>query len=241
MIIFFILLGLSIGSFLNVVILRMPENKSIAHPSSHCPKCHKSLKWYHNIPFFSWLFLGGKCAYCKGKISIQYPLIEILCSLIFAFCFLKQGHLLSSIIYGTLFSALLALSVIDLRYKAVPDNLSIPTMLLAFFANPPLFTLKYGLLFAGGFALLRMIVSFLIKKEAMGEADIIIAAIIGSVLGLKLGLVAIYISALISLPIFFIVRKKDFELPFIPFLVLGLAISYAFDDQLLELLGKWYG
>ncbi len=241
MIVFFVLFGLAIGSFLNVVILRLPEGKSVSFPASHCPKCKKSLKPCHNIPVFSWVFLGGKCAYCKDKISFQYPLIEIFCGLIFAFCFLKQGDLFYSFIHGLTFSCLLALSLIDLRYKAVPDLLSMPTLVLSFFAASPLLTLKYGLLFAGGFALLRMLISFAIKKEAMGEADIIIAAIIGAVLGLELGLVAIYISALVSLPVFMVLRKKDYELPYIPFLVLGLAISYIFDKQILELIKVWYG
>ncbi len=242
MIIFFILFGLAIGSFLNVVILRLPEGKSISYPSSHCYSCKKPLKFYHNIPLISWIVLGGKCGFCKSKISIQYPLIELFCGVIFAICFLKQdGDLFSSFLYGLIFSLLLALSVIDLRYKAVPDALSVPTMIIAFFANPITFTLEYGLLFAGGFAVLRIVVSFLMKREAMGEADIIIAAIIGSILGLKLGLIAIYISAVISLPVFMAVRKKGYELPFIPFLVVGLTICYIFDEQILELVRLWYG
>lgn len=241
MIIFFILFGLAIGSFLNVVILRLPEGKSIAFPSSHCYSCKKPLKWYHNIPLFSWIFLSGRCGYCKEKISFQYPLIELFCGIIFALCFIKEGDLIFSILYGLIFSLLLALSLIDLRYKAVPDLLSVPTMVLAFFANPPLFTIEYGLMFAGGFAILRIIVSFLMKKEAMGEADIIIAAIIGAILGSPLGLVAIYLAAVISLPAFMIVRKKGFELPFIPFLVVGLAIAYFFDGVILNLIESWYG
>lgn len=241
MIMFFIVLGLVIGSFLNVVILRLPEGKSIAFPSSHCYSCKKSLKWYHNIPIFSWIFLGGRCGFCKAKISYQYPLIELLCGIIFALCFAKEGDIVLSILYGVIFSLLLALSLIDLRYKAVPDMLSVPTMVLAFFVHDPFFTIEYGLMFAGGFALLRILVSFLIKKEAMGEADIIIAAIIGAILGSPLGLVAIYLAAVISLPAFMIVRKKGFELPFIPFLVAGLVIAYFFDGVILELIESWYG
>ncbi len=241
MIIFFITLGMVIGSFLNVVILRLPEGKNIAFPSSHCYSCKNSLKWYHNIPVFSWVFLGGKCGYCKEKISFQYPLIEIFCGVLFALCYVKQVEFVPSIIHGVIFSCLLALSLIDLRYKAVPDALSIPTMILAFFAYPLDFTLTYGLMFAGGFTLLRMIVSFVLKKEAMGEADIIIAVIIGSLLGNPLGLVAIYLGAVISIPAFLMVRKKDFELPFIPFLLAGLLITYLFDSQFLALIKQFYG
>lgn len=241
MIVLFILFGLAIGSFLNVVILRLPEGESVAFPASHCPKCGKDLKFYHNIPLLSWIFLGGKCAYCKEKISIQYPLVEAFCGILFAVAFIKEGgDLFNSAIYGLVFSLLFALSVIDLRYKAVPDLLSIPTMALALFTNPPLDALNYALLFAGGFSLLRILVSFFLKKEAMGEADIIIAAIIGSMLGGELGLLAIYLGAVFALPAFMVVGKKGFELPFIPFLVLGLFITYLFDVPLLEWVKSFY-
>lgn len=240
MIFYFIILGLIIGSFLNVVILRLPENKSISFPSSHCPKCKNALKFYHNIPVLSWIFLGGKCAFCKDKISLQYPLIELLCGLIFAICYIKIGDLFYSFLHGLIFCLLLALSVIDLRYKAVPDSLSIPTLVLSLFSGDILMSLKYALMFAGAFALLRILVSFLVKKEALGEADIIIAAIIGAMLFFPLGVVGIYISAVVSLIAFMLVRKKGFELPFIPFLAFGLFVSYIFDEKILEFLKAFY-
>jgi leader peptidase (prepilin peptidase)/N-methyltransferase len=141
---------------------------------------------------------------------------------------------------GTLFALLLALSIIDLRYKAVPDVISLPALLISFFARDFLNSFQDALLFAGGFTVLRMLVSWVVKKEAMGEADIIIAGIIGGVLGIKLGLAAIYISALIALPAFLIVGKRGFHLPFIPFLTLGMFITWLLDTNILELLGKIY-
>ncbi|MDX1809900.1 MAG: prepilin peptidase [Sulfurospirillaceae bacterium] len=240
-IILFALIGLSIGSFLNVVILRVPENKSISFPSSHCPKCKTKLKFYHNIPVFSWIALGGKCAFCKEKISLQYPLVELFTSFIFVISYFKSDTLIEGMILGLLFAILFALSIIDLRYKAVPDVLSFPALFLSLFARNLPVSLYDALLFAGGFSLLRMIISWVIKKEAMGEADIIIAGIIGAVLGVKLGLGAIYISALISLPAFLVVGKKGFQLPFIPFLTLGLFITWIFDTNILTLMEKIYG
>lgn len=237
----FIILGLVIGSFLNVVILRIPENESILFPASHCPKCKAKLKFYHNIPILSWIFLGGKCAYCKEKISIQYPLIELGTSIIFLVSYLKSGDIVQGIILGLLFSLLFALSIIDLRYKAVPDLVSFPALFISFFARDFLSSLSDALLFAGGFTLLRMIVSWIIKKEAMGEADIIIAAIIGATLGVNLGLSAIYISAIIALPAFLLVGKKGFQLPFIPFLTLGLFVTWLMDKYILDILDKIYG
>ncbi len=239
--ILFILIGLAVGSFLNVAILRIPKNQSISFPASHCPKCKTPLKFYHNIPLISWIALGGKCAYCKEKISIQYPLIEFFTAVIFFITYIKSENILQALILAILFSALLALSIIDLRYKAVPDLVSFPALFISFFARDFLSSFTDALLFAGGFTLLRMIVSWIIKKEAMGEADIIIAAIIGATVGVNLGLSAIYLSALIALPAFLIVGKKGFHLPFIPFLTLGLFITWLFDKQILTLLDKIYG
>jgi leader peptidase (prepilin peptidase)/N-methyltransferase len=239
--IYLTIFGLLFGSFLNVLILRIPKNESVVFPSSHCVNCNTPLKWYHNIPLLSWIFLGGKCAYCKDKISMQYPLVEFITAVLFLICALKESSLYFALVEGIIFSLLLALSVIDLRYKAVPDSLSLPTLILALASPEILPKLQYALLFAGGFALLRIFITAVIKREAMGEADIIIAAIIGAMLGIPLGLVAIYLSALFALPVFFIVSKRGYELPFIPFLALGLFIAYLFNEQISALLKYIYG
>ena len=234
------ILGLCIGSFLNVVIIRLPKSQSVVMPASHCPKCKTPLHWYHNIPLLSWVFLRGKCSTCKNAISIQYPLIEASCGALF-FYFATVLEPISAIAVGLTFSCLLALSLIDFRYKAVPDLLSLPTLLFALLSRPGLESIQDALLFAGGFALLRILVSAWKKREAMGEADIIIAAIIGAMLGGTLGLVAIYLSAIFALIGFVLVRKKDFELPFIPFLSLGLFWTYIFQEPLLKLVGAYFG
>lgn len=239
--IFYGLVGLSIGSFLNVVIIRIPKSENISLPASHCVTCKHPLKWYHNIPVFSWVFLGGKCAFCKEKISIQYPIIEILTAFIFISTAFIVGDIVETFIIATLFTMLLALSAIDFKYKAVPDNISIPALFVSLFVNDFLISLTDALILAGGFSLLRIIVSWVIKKEAMGEADIIIAGIIGATLGVEYGLVAIYISALIALPVFLIVSKKGYELPFIPFLALGLYLTWLFTDQVKIVLDMIYG
>ncbi|MDR1976112.1 MAG: prepilin peptidase [Campylobacteraceae bacterium] len=232
--------GLLFGSFLNVLILRIPKNESVVFPASHCTNCDTPLKWYHNIPLFSWIFLRGKCAFCKEKISLQYPLIELITAILFLVCALKADNIYIAFFDGLIFALLFALSIIDLRYKAVPDSLSIPALVLVFAHPDFLARVEYALLFAGGFALLRIIISAVIKKEAMGEADIIIAAIIGAMVGVSCGLFAIYISALFALPAFFLVAKKGFELPFIPFLAMGLFITYLFAPQISTLLKYIY-
>ncbi len=232
--------GLCVGSFLNVAILRIPEEKSIFFPASHCTICQHSLSWYHNIPLFSWIVLRGKCSFCKAPISIQYPLIELFTSLLYLSVFFHTHHLIQTFILGTVFALLLALSLIDLRYKAVPDMLSLPALFLSFLTLHPLESFQNGLLFMGGFCLLRMSLSSILKKEVMGEADIIIAGIIGALLGVKLGLFAIYLSAVIALVAFMALRKKGYELPYIPFLSIALFITWFFDTPILNFLEKLY-
>lgn len=231
-----VIFGLCIGSFLNVAILRLPKNESINFPASHCPNCLHPLKWYHNIPLFSWLLLRGKCAFCKSTISLQYPFVELSSALLYGICFIHLESIIQALLLGSVFALLMALSIIDLRYKAVPDVLSLPVLLLSFCLNPPLVSLQNGLLFMGAFTLLRFLVSAFAKKEAMGEADIIIAGIIGAILGIKLGFVAIYIAAILSLVAFVLVRKRSYQLPFIPFLAFGLLFTWLFDKPILHVM-----
>ncbi|HHD77601.1 MAG TPA: prepilin peptidase [Campylobacteraceae bacterium] len=230
------------GSFLNVLILRIPKEESIVFPGSHCPKCNNKLKWWHNIPVLSWLILGGKCYFCKEKISIQYPLIELATAAIFALVYWKLQNVPFAVITGLVFALLLGLSVIDLRYKAVPDSLNLSALTLAIFASDTILAnFVNALLFAGGFSLLRFYVSFILQKEALGEADIMIAATIGAMVGLKLGAVAIFLSAIIALPVFIVIREKDLEVPYIPFLALALFIVYMASDFFDMVLVKLYG
>lgn len=252
--IFFFLFGISIGSFSNVLIYRIPLKQSINFPASHCTKCHTPLHWYHNIPLFSWIFLGGKCAFCKDKISVQYPIVELLGGILMfgAFWFeardLALLHLLRAFILGVFFIVLLALSVIDLKFTAVPDSLLITSIFLAVFYAycTPIVEWNFapirdGLIFAFAFWFLRFVVSRAMGREAMGSGDIFIAAVIGIALGWKLGIIAVYLAAIFTIPAYIAVRKKTYELPFVPFLALGLIIAYAFKSQILELLTRYYG
>lgn len=236
--------GLLIGSFLNVVIIRLPEDKSIAFPASHCVHCNKKLKFYHNIPLLSWIALGGKCAYCKKPISKQYPLIELLTGIIFLAVFYKFGIGFYAFGISVVFTLLLALSAIDWKYKMVPDSLNLLALTVAivsaFNLGGILNNFINALLFAGGFSLLRFYVSYLAKKEAMGEADIMIAATMGAVLGIKLGFISIFIGAIIAIvPLMLNIKGK--ELPFIPFLALGAFVTLMFDVIINNYLVGLYG
>ncbi len=243
------ILGTMIGSFANVLIVRIPKEESVAFPASHCVTCNAKLKPWHNIPLFSWLFLRGKCAFCGAPISAQYPIVELLSGLIFVATFLKLGIAWPTLGITLVFILLLSLSVIDFYYKMVPDSLNLSALSLAIisaFSWPMLLEhATLALLFAGGFTLLRFYLSYAIKKEAMGEADIMIAATMGALLGGKLALAAIFLSALLALPAMLILRKEDNEeslqLPFIPFLALATWIVFIFDTPIAAYLESLYG
>ncbi len=240
--ILFAVLGLVVGSFLNVLIIRIPKGENIAYPSSHCVKCNNKLKWYHNIPLFSWLFLKGRCAYCHEPISWQYPLIELTTMFIFIVSFLRVENITQSVIVALIFSLLLALSLIDFRFKEVPDSLNLSALTLSVFATGDIILgFQNALLFAGAFTLLRFYISYALKKEAMGEADIMIAGTIGAMLGINLGLFAIFFSAVLALVAFMIVQKKDIEMPYIPFLAAALFIVFIFEDFFSALMERLYG
>lgn len=255
--------GVLIGSFLNVVILRLPKDESVVFGSSHCPTCKNELKPWHNIPLFSWLFLRGKCAFCNTKISPQYPMVELLSGLIFLTLSMKFGFNAPMILIAFSFLTLLALSMIDFRYKMVPDSLNLLALTFAIFGAWNLSGIatnfQNALLFGGGFTLLRFAISYMLtssahrhaKKtitswtknyhtypfiEAMGEGDIMVAATMGALLGVKLTLVAIFFSALLALPVMLYVMrgsKEEQRVPFVPFLVMATFIVYVYDSPIL--------
>ena len=120
---FSFIFGICIGSFLNVLILKLPKNESLMTARSHCPKCNHVIYWYHNIPLFSYLFLRAKCSYCGTKISFVYFLVEFLSGILTLALFLKLGLTQEFIFLALLSYILITLSFIDLKYKAVPDYL----------------------------------------------------------------------------------------------------------------------
>ena len=241
-------LGCAIGSFLNVLIIRIPKDESVAFPASHCVHCNTPLKPWHNIPVVSWLFLRGKCAFCGGPISVQYPLVELLSGIVFLAVFLKLGITLPALGVAVAFLLLLTLSVIDFYHKMVPDSLNLSALTLAIISayTLPMLVDNFvnALIFAGGFSLLRFYLSYIIKKEAMGEADIMIAATMGALLGVKLTLAAIFLSAVLALPAMLLLRNETEEskqVPFIPFLAMATWIVYMFDSSVNAYLGGLYG
>ncbi|MCK5349879.1 MAG: prepilin peptidase, partial [Desulfobacula sp.] len=124
-----LLFGACIGSFLNVCIYRIPENKSIVFPGSFCPNCNKSIPFYCNVPILSYIFLRGRCKFCKQPISIRYPLIEVLTGLFAISLFHKFGLTPAMIYWFVFISILITISFIDIDHQIIPDIISLPGIL----------------------------------------------------------------------------------------------------------------
>jgi len=244
--VFSFIFGALFGSFLNVLILRLPEGKSFITPRSSCPTCNTTISWYYNIPIFSYLYLKAKCAYCQDRISLQYPIVEIICAIVSLSLFLKLGLSLYLLYALILFYTLIVLSFIDFKYKAVPDYLLLIVLIVSFFVTnfDLIDAFKNAFIVSGAFVLLNFVVSFYIQnikakflkddslrtQEAIGEGDIPILAMIGVILGLKGALTAIFLASIFAIipSIYFNVKKKDIQTPFIPYLVLGFTFEYFF-------------
>ena len=244
---FSFIFGICIGSFLNVLILRLPKNESLMTARSHCPKCNHVIYWYHNIPLFSYLFLRAKCSYCGTKISFLYFFIELISGIITLALFLKLGLNQEFIFMVLLSYVLITLSFIDLKYKAVPDYLLLLVFVLSLIASnfSIIEAFKNAFLFSGAFILLNFVITFYIQniksrilkdeslktQEALGEGDIPIIAMFGIILGINSGLIAIFLAAIFAIipAIYSNFVKKDIQTPFIPYLILGFFTEYFFD------------
>ena len=233
-IIIIFIFGAMIGSFLNVVIYRIPNGESIVFPSSKCQSCGTSLKWYHNIPIFSWLFLGGKCGFCKEPIAKQYPIVEFLTGIIFVALYFKLGLVWYLPFVAGSFAALFALVMIDFKYMAVPDNVNFAALAFALVQPDFLHAAMYAAIAAGGLYLIGLLSSLIARKQAMGGADVIVAGTMGALLGFPNFFVALFLSAILAMIPSLINRENG--VPFVPFLALATFIVYLYDTEATQLL-----
>lgn len=242
--IWFFLLGSVVGSFLNVVIYRLPRRESIIFPSSHCPSCGHKLSVRDLIPIVSYILLKGKCRYCGTKISLRYPLVETLSGLYFAFVFYFFDFSFFTFKALVLFSLLLPIFFIDLEHMLIPDVISIPGTIVGFFMavlEGKLGESFLGSVFYGGVLLFIYLSALLIlKEEGMGQGDIKLGFMLGAFLELKLSILSLFLSyfigGLISILLILIKRKEiKSAIPFGPFLVTSAFITLFFGDTLLKL------
>ncbi|WP_099190666.1 prepilin peptidase [Tepidibacter mesophilus] len=235
-------LGLLIGSFLNVCIYRIPRSESISFPPSHCPKCRTNLKPIDLIPVISFIWTRGKCRYCREKISMRYPIVEILNALIYLILYLKFSITILFIKYALLSSILVVISFIDYDYQIIPDEVIIFGIILSFIIHIG-YNFKgnmwdgiAGLLIGGGLFLIIALVT-----NAMGGGDIKLMGMLGFSLGYKyillITLLSFIIGAIVSLILISlkIKSRKDF-IPFGPFIAMAAFVTIYYGNEMIN----WY-
>jgi len=289
-----IVFGLIIGSFLTVCIYRVPygrdkgpgefasgndaevipRNERIADEvvniftpkRSFCPRCRKQLKWYHNIPFFSWFFLRGRCAYCKTRISIRYPLVELLSAVLCYLSFYMLPDIQTAALVYVFCCSLLVISAIDIEYYIIPNVISIPWIWLAcflvtlnhvvnyvsgqtFFSFPVEHSILAGFYgFLAGAGLLFIVAKlFLIIRhiEGLGFGDIKLLAMIGILFGPLAALYTIFLGSILGAVIggtqqFCCRRKLSYPIPFGPYLALAFMIYVFYHNLPAEFLGSFF-
>ncbi len=231
--ILFFIIGLLFGSFYNVVGLRLPKKESIIYPSSHCPKCNHKLSWYELIPVLSYIFLKGKCKNCKEKISIMYPVMELISGILFALSYYSFGLTLS-IIPALLTSSIFVIIVVsDLNYYIIPDSILAIYGILMFIYNiiskgflEACTYVVYGLIMFIFMYLLMKLGNFLFKEESLGGGDIKLMGVLGQLFNPFMSFISLALASLIAIPssLFFNIKKKDNIIPFGPFITGGFLI-----------------
>jgi leader peptidase (prepilin peptidase)/N-methyltransferase len=240
LLVFLGLFGLAIGSFLNVLIVRVPSGESLLHPPSKCPQCEQPIARRDNIPVLSWILLRGRCRSCQEPIPVGYPIVELANAALWVIAGLRFGASAALIPYALLFSVLLALSVIDLELYILPNKITYPAILTSLVAIPilsfaatdePVRSIVWALLGALVFAGILLVTllgwELVVKKEGMGMGDVKLAVLLGLWLGWLhpvLPLIALIASSVIGLVVgvaILAVRRESRAFPFGPWLALG--------------------
>lgn len=237
----FAVAGLIIGSFLNVVIYRIPRKLSLVRPGSHCPECKEKIKFYDNIPLLSYLVLKGRCRYCSARIPIKYPLIEIATAVFFIANYVFFGLTFMTLL-GTIFCCILIIvTMIDIEFRIIPNVLILPALVIGLLIN--IFLVKEvwwkPLAFSAG-SFVFMLIIHLIYPKGMGLGDVKFSAVLGAflsqavVVGLFIGFLFGSLFGLVMI----IVKKRRLKqtIPFGPFLSLGSLFALFWGRYIL----KWY-
>jgi len=264
MVFFIFVLGAILGSFLNVCIHRMPQGESIVWPRSYCPHCKKRIPGYDNIPFLSYIFLKGRCRFCKERISLRYPLVELLTALGFVVFYQHYGLTYEFFFFILFLSSLIIATFVDVAHRIIPDEVSLGGIITGFilssvrgfkfyplnFDFKPMLNSFLGIIIGGGIIFLTgflfdLIYFKLLKRppiqgetESMGGGDVKFLAMIGAFLGWQRALLTFFLAPFFA-AIFGIINlivKKDHTLAYGPFLSLGALISIFWFDKVLNLI-----
>jgi len=239
--------GLLIGSFLNVVIARVPAGRSLWSPGSACPACGAGIAWHDNIPILSFVALRGRCRACGTPIPWRYPIVEAVTAALFAAAWLTFGPTLHGVVAAVLLAALVAITVIDLERQIIPDVISLPGIVAGVLANlatgrVPWIDSVLGAVFGGAvFIVIMLAGSWWAGQQAMGGGDMKLAAMLGAFLGWKVLFLTIFLSAvgggILSAILMTVgVRGRKDPIPFGPFLAAGGAIGLFWGERMVQ----WY-
>ncbi len=238
--------GLIIGSFLNVVIIRLPQHQSLIRPGSSCPQCRKKICWWDNVPLLSYAFLGGRCRFCKKKISFRYPMIEFLTGLVFLAAFVHSGWSPILVLRDWPFLAILiAVTFIDIEHRIIPDELSLGGLifgLLTGWTHPELGWIRSILGASLGFSFFYGVAWLYYQwrgHSGLGGGDIKLLAMLGAFLGPEGVFVTVLVSSVfgsvVGLAWGMAMGRKNMmklSLPYGPFLATGGLFYYFFGDSL---------
>jgi leader peptidase (prepilin peptidase) / N-methyltransferase len=242
MIVVAVLLGLAIGSFVNVVIVRLPEHRSLWRTRSACPACGAGIAWRDNVPLLSFALLRGRCRACAVGIPWRYPIVEAVTAALFAIAFWRFGPTPEFVVAAILLAALVAITAIDLQLQIIPDAITLPGIVTGLVANVATQRVSIvdsliGIALGGGLFLIIILVS----RGGMGGGDMKLGAMLGAFLGWKVALLALFLAVLFggTFAIVLLVsgaRSRKDAVPFGPFLALGGAIALFAGEELVT----WY-
>ena len=236
------LVGLVIGSFLNVCIHRLPKGESIVRPPSSCPVCGLPIRWYDNVPIVSFLLLKGRCRSCRSRISWRYPLVEALTGSLFLLTLFRFGLNLRSILLLVLICGLIVVTFVDLDHQIIPHAVTLPGIPLGLLGSlvtrdPSPRDAAAGLLIGAGLVyLVAVYAEVAFQKESMGGGDVNLLGMIGAFLGWRLALLSFFIAIVAGAGLSLVLvgarvlSRKD-RIPFGPFLALGALVALFVGDQ----------
>jgi len=248
LLLFLFIFGLAIGSFLNVLIDRLPNEESIVFPPSHCDYCKKPLAWYDLIPVLSFITLGGRCRYCHKSLSVQYPIVELITAMLFVLTFVTSPFTLSAFFamdilslgfYFFIMASFIVIFFADLKYGIIPDKIVFPAILLTILFQivfqPELFS---NHTFSGIGALIFFLAIFLFTRgRGMGFGDVKLSFLLGLIFGFPNIVFVLYIAfltgAFFSIILIILQRKRLKEtIPFGPFLILGALLVFFLQEKI---------
>lgn len=249
---FVIWLGLWVGSFLNVVIYRLPRGLSVVKPRSRCPTCGTMIRWYQNLPLVSFVFLRGRCASCGARISWRYPLVEAVTAAFFVVAYLTTGLRVHLPLVWFLLSACVAIFFIDVDFQIIPDKITLPGIALGlvFAALTPEIGWVNGFIGTvaggGGFWLVAAMGDFVFKKQSLGGGDIKFAAMAGAFMGWQKLIVILLGASVLALLWLGVARLavrgkvRSHQIPFGPYLAAASVVAFFFGDELIRFYLTWF-